>query len=224
MVLKVFQVKWAQEELLVHQASQQRTNGTAGQGTMATLVWLVFRVRLVQKASQVSTVKTDLKATTVFLESTVSQERLELTVSAVIKVLKALWDLMDMLVSQESTVLMVLEVKLAVRDHEGSLVTAARMEIPAKQDYLDRPDRITSLAKATVKVLSPESKEFEVMLAKEEDKVKKELEEKSAKIILTSVNRVSSEKQARLEDEEQEEKVKIADLFLRNIHRYEKLS
>lgn len=101
------------------------------------------------------------------LESTVNLERPELMVFAGIKVHKAPRDLMGILVSQESTELMVLEVKLAVPEHEESLETAERMEILVNPGFSDHLDQIMSPAKATVKVPFLVSKEFEVILVLE---------------------------------------------------------
>jgi len=177
------------------------------------LAWLVFPARLVRKASQVSTPKTDLPATMELLESTVNREHLELMVFAAIKVHKALLDPMDMLVSRESTVSMVLEVRLAVLAREELLETAERMVNLANPGLLVPPVLIISPARATVKVLSLVSKEFEVMLVQEANQVKKELKEKLEMIILTAENQANREKLARLEDEEEEAKVWIVDSF-----------
>lgn len=180
---------------------------------MDTLAWLAFPARLVRKASQVSTAKTDLPATMDLLESMVSREHLDLMVSAAIKVHKAPLDLMDMPVSRESTVSMVLQDKLAVLAREELSETAERTVTLANLGLLVRPDLITSPARATVKVLFLVSKEFEAMLVQEANQVKKELEEKLEKITTTAENQANWEKQARLEDEEQEARVRIMDSF-----------
>lgn len=138
---------------------------------MVTLAWLVFPALSVRKASQVSTAKTDLPATMDLLESMVSQEHLDLMVSAVIKVHKAPMDLMDMPVSQESTVLTVFQDKLAVLAREEQSETAERMVTLAKLDLLVRPDLITSPVREIVKVLSLVSKEFEAMQVQEANQV-----------------------------------------------------
>jgi hypothetical protein len=138
---------------------------------MVTLAWLVFPARSVRKASQVSTAKTDLPATMDLLESMVSREHLDLMVSAVIKVHKAPMDLMDMPVSQESTVLTVFQDKLAVLAREEQSETAERMVTLANLELLVRPDLITSPAREIVKVLSLVSKEFEAMQVQEANQV-----------------------------------------------------
>jgi len=138
---------------------------------MVTLAWLAFPARLVLKESQVSTAKTDLPATMDLLESMVSREHLDLMVSAVIKVHKAPMDLMDMPVSQESTVLTVFQDKLAVLAREEQSETAERMVTLANLDLLVRPDLITSPARAIVMVLSLVSKELEAMLVQEANQV-----------------------------------------------------